>query len=220
MAFAVNDFRDLLQLLDEHPEWQAELRRKILDDEFLRLPEYVRQNSADIRELQIAVTLAAAQEEMSNLLRRNIIRTDKALGGLLEIRYRRHADGYFGHRLRKARAVAADSLALFEQADDDQRISRAEAIAVRNLDIIVQGVQGYGDEREDALLAVEVSNVVDSKDIEGAANRAAILRRVGYANTVAIVVGSYISDPHRAYATELGVDVQIEEDQDYRPLAS
>ncbi|HKS91064.1 MAG TPA: hypothetical protein VJQ83_03975 [Tepidiformaceae bacterium] len=56
MAFAVSDFHDLLKLLDEHPEWQAELRRKILDDEFLRLPEYVRQNSADIQELKAAVS--------------------------------------------------------------------------------------------------------------------------------------------------------------------
>ena len=48
MAFAVEDFADLLRLLDEHPEWREDLRRRVLDDEFLRLPEYVRQNSLDI----------------------------------------------------------------------------------------------------------------------------------------------------------------------------
>ena len=42
MPFAVQDFQDLLQLLDQHPEWQAELRRRVLTDEFIELPVLVR----------------------------------------------------------------------------------------------------------------------------------------------------------------------------------
>jgi len=38
MAFTVTDFADLIQLLNAHPEWRAELRRQILDEEFLKLP--------------------------------------------------------------------------------------------------------------------------------------------------------------------------------------
>lgn len=53
MAFTVSDFQDLMRLLREHPEWKAELRQQILDEEFLRLPEYVRQNSADRVEIEI-----------------------------------------------------------------------------------------------------------------------------------------------------------------------
>lgn len=67
MAFAIEDFRDLLRLLEDHPEWKAELRRSILDEEFMRLPELVRQNSvdiaqnsADIRELKEVVAQNSA----------------------------------------------------------------------------------------------------------------------------------------------------------------
>jgi hypothetical protein len=61
-TMAIDDFPALLRLLDEHPEWRDELRRRVLDDEFLRLPALVRQNSrdiaqnsADIRELKEVV---------------------------------------------------------------------------------------------------------------------------------------------------------------------
>ena len=38
MAFAVEDFHDLIRLLGEHPDWQAELRRHVLTDGLLGLP--------------------------------------------------------------------------------------------------------------------------------------------------------------------------------------
>ncbi|HZR01060.1 MAG TPA: hypothetical protein VFC93_19825 [Chloroflexota bacterium] len=42
MAFTVDDFHDLLRVLGEHPEWRAELRRYVLSEELLQLPELVR----------------------------------------------------------------------------------------------------------------------------------------------------------------------------------
>jgi hypothetical protein len=38
MAFTVQDFDDLLHLLDERPEWREALRRRVLADELLELP--------------------------------------------------------------------------------------------------------------------------------------------------------------------------------------
>ena len=38
MAFTVRDFRDLVELLEQHPEWRAELRRLVLTEELLALP--------------------------------------------------------------------------------------------------------------------------------------------------------------------------------------
>ncbi len=43
MAFTVNDIRDLTQLLTLHPEWRAEVRRLVLTDELLALPDLVRE---------------------------------------------------------------------------------------------------------------------------------------------------------------------------------
>jgi hypothetical protein len=35
MAFSVEDFQDLIRLLQERPEWRADLRRLVLTDELL-----------------------------------------------------------------------------------------------------------------------------------------------------------------------------------------
>ncbi len=43
MAFTVHDYQDLLQLLNAHPEWREELRRAVLQDDFLALPRVVRE---------------------------------------------------------------------------------------------------------------------------------------------------------------------------------
>ncbi len=43
MPFTVEDFPDLIRLLEQHPEWRAELRRQVLSDELLALPTLVRQ---------------------------------------------------------------------------------------------------------------------------------------------------------------------------------
>ncbi|MDW8257402.1 MAG: hypothetical protein RML85_10305 [Acidobacteriota bacterium] len=43
MPFTVKDFRDLVRILEKHPEWQAELRRLILTEELLALPGLVRE---------------------------------------------------------------------------------------------------------------------------------------------------------------------------------
>jgi hypothetical protein len=42
MPFTVAEFHDLVRILEEHPEWRAEIRRLVLTDEILTLPELVR----------------------------------------------------------------------------------------------------------------------------------------------------------------------------------
>lgn len=51
MPFTVNDFQDLARLLREHPEWSAELRRLVLTDELLALPELVRDLARTVERL-------------------------------------------------------------------------------------------------------------------------------------------------------------------------
>jgi seryl-tRNA synthetase len=57
MAFTVNDFRDLLEILRTMPEWKEALRRELLGEEILELPRLVRE-------------LIKAVEEMSKRLYR------------------------------------------------------------------------------------------------------------------------------------------------------
>ena len=41
MAFTVDDFQDLVSLLEQRPEWRGELRRLVLTEELLGLPAIV-----------------------------------------------------------------------------------------------------------------------------------------------------------------------------------
>ena len=41
MPFSVEEFHDLVRILEERPEWRRELRRLVLTDELLSLPEQV-----------------------------------------------------------------------------------------------------------------------------------------------------------------------------------
>ena len=41
MPFTVAEFRDLVRLLEERPEWREELRRLVLTSELLALPEQI-----------------------------------------------------------------------------------------------------------------------------------------------------------------------------------
>ncbi|HKS91063.1 MAG TPA: hypothetical protein VJQ83_03970 [Tepidiformaceae bacterium] len=154
--------------------------------------------------------LTEEQAKTAALLRRNIIGADTPLVATLEMRYRMHPGGHLSHLVRKARAVDPDDLPLFSDADDNGRITESEALAVRQLDLIVQGVQGRGTAQRDVLLAVEVSNVIDARDIGRAAARAATLRTVGYEHAIPVVVGAYINDENRTVAKGLDVEVRIE----------
>ncbi len=62
MTFTVADFSDLVRLLTEHPEWQAELRRLILSEDILTLPQVVRElTEAQRRTEEPVEELAEAQ---------------------------------------------------------------------------------------------------------------------------------------------------------------
>ena len=90
MAFSVEDFQDLVRLLEERPEWRAELRRLVLTDELLGLPALVRELVDAQRRTEGALgELAAAQRETAG-------HVSELRGDFLERRYRDHAGAYFG----------------------------------------------------------------------------------------------------------------------------
>lgn len=72
MAFTVEDYRDLVQLLSERPEWRSELRQLLLSDELLTLPEIVRglaeaQQRAEERLANAEERLANVEERLGNV---------------------------------------------------------------------------------------------------------------------------------------------------------
>jgi DNA primase large subunit len=51
MAFTVQDFEDLVRLLEEKPEWRERMRQLILTRELLQLPDLVRQLIESVQRL-------------------------------------------------------------------------------------------------------------------------------------------------------------------------
>ena len=238
MAFTVSDYSEFIKLLREHPEWREELRREILEDEFLRLPDYVKQNSVDIRALQAVVAqnsadirdlqgavqeLVAETREFRVAVETRLRQIDGELAQLkgsdAERKWRDHATGRFGYRLRRSRIVQARDLALFEDADQAETITAQQALAVRRVDLFIEGVEGRGPEQREALLVVEISVGIEAGDIDRAAQRAAILRTLGY-NAYGVVAGNRITEATRRYAAGQGVEVVIEIPKSYDQISA
>jgi septation ring formation regulator EzrA len=65
VPFTVEEFRDLVRILEERPEWRTELRRLVLTDELLSLPEQMARLRQDtekgFQELTVQVTTLTAR---------------------------------------------------------------------------------------------------------------------------------------------------------------
>lgn len=217
MAFTIDDFQDLVRLLVQRPEWQAELRRLLLADDFLALPGIVRelaeaqrQSEARLTRLEATVAeLAEAQkrteqrvEELAEA-QRNLIdqvakltervdrltdRVGRLDGRMLERAYHEKAGAYFGPLLRRLRVVPPHTL----EDDLEARLSGEEFQDVLRLDLLVNGQARRAAERSEVWLAVEISVVIDREDVERAVRRAALLQKAGY-RAIPLVAGEQMT---------------------------
>jgi hypothetical protein len=224
MAFTVDDYADLLRLLDENPEWKESLRRRVLDEEFLNLPALVRQNSVDIAANTAAIdrleqSIARLEVAVDKLVRGQAQifgRLGSAEGQLAEDRWYRHFEGRFGGIVRRARIVTTRDLPLFERAEEERVITQDEARAVRALDLMIDGVRGLPPDAKPVLLAVEISNRIEPGDVARALARAATLSKAGY-NGVPVVAGSLIDDGLLDLARRQGIEVLVRPQDIERP---
>jgi len=88
MPFTVQDFHDLIRLVEQHPEWRAELRRLVLTEELLSLPGLVRelieaQRLTEVRLAELAEAQRRTDERLAELAEAQR-RTDERLGRVEE----------------------------------------------------------------------------------------------------------------------------------------
>jgi hypothetical protein len=221
MAFTVRDFRDLVELLEQHPEWRAELRRLVLTEELLALPQVVRelvdaqqrteqrleQTAQRLERLETTVqaladALLRLEQQVAQLtdahlrLERRMERVEGSVGDLkgvvLEIRYYNRAFAYFARMVRRAHALSGDELhALLEPAIDQGMLSEEGADDVVQANMVVRGRQR--DDGREVYLVVEVSWGVGTGDVERAVRRASLLAQTGV-QTLPVVAGEHITD--------------------------
>ena len=227
MPFTVEDFHDLVRILEEKPEWRAALRRQVLTDELLALPERVATLTEQVTMLtgqmttltarvtelveaqkrtdgQIAELIEAQKRtdrqitELTQVVRTLVDDVGELKGDALENRYRNRVYAYFGRLLRPVHALSPDELtSLLEEAVDSGALSEAEADEVALADLVVRGRR-----REDGTqvyLAVEVSWSVDLNDVERAIRRANLLAKIG-TPTMPVVAGRRATDEAKQLA--------------------
>jgi len=193
MAFTVQDFHDLVTLVTQHPEWRAELRRLVLTEELLALPQIVH----DLAEAQQRTEQQIAQlVEAQRRTERQIVRLQDDVGELkgivLEQRYRTHAFAYFSRLVRRTHALMEDELlALLEEAVARGSLSEDGMDEIARADVVVRGQRRDGS--GEVYLVVEVSWGVGPGDVERAVRRAALLSQTGL-QTMPVVAGERITD--------------------------
>ena len=190
MAFTVDDFHDLVRLLEAHPDWKQDLRRLVLTDELLSLPGIVRDLAAAQQETVARLTeLAAAQQRTEEQLAALTARVDelaaaqqrtegrlgRLVGDVLEERFRHRAATWLGRvGLRRVRLIPdSEWVDAPDDAVDTGRLTPADREALLLTDARARARDADGE----VWVAVEVSATIDRHDVERARERAVIPAR-------------------------------------------
>jgi hypothetical protein len=125
MAFTVQDFHDLIGILEQHPEWRTELRRLVLTEELLSLPQIMHdlaeaQQRTEQRVEELAEAQRRTEQHLADLVAAQW-RTEQRIGRLqddvgdlkgvvMEERYHRRASSYFSRLVRRSQVISGNEL--------------------------------------------------------------------------------------------------------------
>jgi len=196
MPFTVEEFRDLVRILEERPEWRNELRRFVLTDQLLALPEQLAELRAHTE--QRFQALAAQMADLIQVVQTFASDLGTLKGRSLEWEYRTKVYAYFGRIVRRAHVLSPDELtALLDDAIDSGALSEAQADDVSLVDVIVRGRRR--SDGAEVFLVVEVSWGVGLHDVERAIRRAALLAHTS-TPALPVVAGTWITPEAAALA--------------------
>ena len=123
----------------------------------------------------------------------------------MEITYRQRAGTYFGPLLRRVQVFAPHEI----EDDVEPHLTWEEFQDLLQLDWVVKGRPRRMERAPWVWLALEVSSVVDRRDVERAVERAALLRKAGLLALPA-VAGEQVTEGGEALAEEKGVVMVID----------
>jgi hypothetical protein len=204
MAFTVQEFDDLLKILEAQPEWRSRLRRALFPE--IDIPKALQELAEAQKRTEVAIKeLVIGQDKLRSdlgvlkqdvgVLKQDVKELQRDVGILKgsdqERRYRDRADAIFGRFLRNGRNATnrvADQLYEALQAGS---LSDKEVNDVLDADLIWQGQERSTD--IPLVLLMEASWLAEVGDVARASTRAAILRRIGL-QTLAVVGGKNWTD--------------------------
>ena len=221
MAFTIEDFQDLLEILRTKPEWKEALRRELLGEELLALPGLVRDLikaiaemnqrlyrleqkvealEADVGVLKADVSVLKADVDVLktdvDVLKADVgvLKTDVAAlkGDSLERKYRERPFIYFRRILRKPKTLTDQELDdLLSKAQADGVLTEAEVDEISLLDAVVRGQRAA--DGQIAYLAVEISVKIDEHDVDRAVKRSRLLEKIPGVRAIPVVAGEQIT---------------------------
>ena len=145
----------------------------------------------------------AVVERLAEAQGRTETRVGQTEGDLLELRYARRGAAYLSRVARRIRLMDTGVLAdMLEDAVHDGRLTEAERQVVLDTDLVFSGVRR--EDNAEIYVLAEVSSTVDHHDIERAANRAALLEKLGRPVTP-VVAGRRIDSKAVEMAGDRGV---------------
>jgi hypothetical protein len=217
VAFTVNEFEDLIHIIDTNLEWRSRLRRALFPEidvakALFELAEAQVRTEAGLQRLEkVVAEIAIAQTEMQRDLHTlkqdvgvlkqdvGVLKRDNGeLKGLsLETYYRNRAPALFGRYLTKGRDATQRVVELLNKALAADQISDDEYDAVLAADLLWGGEDAKT--QQSVILVMEASWQVSAYDISRAAERAAILRRLGV-NALPVAGGKEWTDEARRLA--------------------
>ncbi len=161
MSFTSAEFRDLLRLLEQHPEWREELRRVLLTDELLSLPQIVRDLA---RAIEALVEAQRRTEERVGRLEDRVERLEDRMERVEEIvralaEAQRHAEERLS-RLEETVAALAEA-----QRQVEKRVARLEEIvATLSAEVAALAQAQQRAEQQIAVLAASVDALTRRMD--------------------------------------------------------
>lgn len=210
--YRIETFEDILNALRQRPDWLEELRRIILTEELIDLPQkFETFLKKDFKPLKTKVDKI---EEDVAILKQDVtvLKQDVAIlkqdvaslkGSDFERTVRERAPAYFGRLIRRCRIIGFETLSdKLEDAVDIGLIGEDEKYDALLLDAIVSGKLKTG---KDVILAVEVSLKVDIEDIQRAAKRADVVNRAFQVETIGVAIGKDRTKRAENNAKELNV---------------
>jgi hypothetical protein len=136
MAFTVEDFEDMLRILERNPEWQERMRRAILSRELLELPERL------LALVQQLIESNARNSAQIAELTRTVQRHDETIATLIQT-VQRHNEILLRHDELIAELI--------------QTVQRHNEILLRHDELIAELIQTV--QRHDALIAELIQTV-------------------------------------------------------------
>ncbi len=197
--------QQIAELRKEVYEQIAELRKEV-NEQIEALRQEVNQQIAELRK-EVYEQITELRTEMYQQFRIVFARLDKheqdigkLKGDMQELLYMKRAKSIFGRYLRPVNPYEPGEFC--EKLEAQMEIPEELRNQILNLDMVVQGLRRT--DREEVVIAVEVSYVIDMNDVMRAHQRARAIQQLGL-KALGSACGVEIIPEARELAQELGV---------------